>query len=98
VSKRRDITEPPVEFVPNPKLAPDRERIKEAGAIGWTVIVSRTVTFPDGTSKKEERKVVYSPRVRRIEVHPCRIARGKPGYTGELCPVPVGLPDEAPID
>jgi vancomycin resistance protein YoaR len=91
VSGQREITKPPVELVANPTLSPAREKVKESGSIGWSVVVSRTVTFRDGTTKKEERKVVYKPRPRRIEVHPCRIPRGEPGHTGEICPVPPDL-------
>jgi len=50
--------------------------------------VRRLVVGPDGTQKEEKRKVIYNPRPREVEVHPCRIAKGEPGYTGEPCPVP----------
>jgi hypothetical protein len=46
------------------------------------------MTFPDGTKKEETRKVTYKPRVRRVEVHSCRIPEGEPGHTGQKCPVP----------
>jgi vancomycin resistance protein YoaR len=88
VSPRKDIVDPPVELIPNPKLAPDREKVKEAGMIGWSVMVARIRIFADGTSKEERRKVTYKPRVRRVEVHPCRIPKGEPGHTGERCPEP----------
>ncbi|MCK6593148.1 MAG: hypothetical protein L6Q76_36800, partial [Polyangiaceae bacterium] len=55
---------------------------------GWSVTVTRTITFPDGTTKEERRKVTYKPRVRRVEVHPCKIPEGEPGHTGEKCPEP----------
>ncbi|HEX2670572.1 MAG TPA: hypothetical protein VHM25_06865, partial [Polyangiaceae bacterium] len=58
------------------------------GMIGWTVTVKRTLTYPDGKTKEERRKVTYKPRARRVEVHPCRIPAGEPGHTGERCPVP----------
>ena len=56
--------------------------------VGWSVIVGRVRTFADGTTKEERRKVTYKPRVRRVEVHPCRIPEGEPGHTGERCPEP----------
>ncbi len=83
-----DIEKPPVELLPDPELDPDREKVKEAGQTGWSLIVGRIVTYPDGTKKEEKRKVIYKPRVRRIEVHPCRIPEGEEGHTGEKCPVP----------
>ena len=63
-------------------------KVKEAGALGWTVVVAREITFTDGTKREEKRRVVYNPRVRRVEVHPCRIPEGEEGYTGEECPEP----------
>jgi vancomycin resistance protein YoaR len=88
VSPRRDITEPAVELIPNPKLSPEREKVTERGEVGWSVQVTRTVTFTDRAARNEERRVTYKPRPRRIQVHPCRIPRGDPSYTGEPCPVP----------
>jgi vancomycin resistance protein YoaR len=88
VSARQDIVKPPVELIANDDVPPDDEKTKEGGMIGWSVIVSRVLTFPDGSKKEETRKVTYKPRVRRVEVHSCRIPEGEPGYTGEKCPVP----------
>jgi hypothetical protein len=62
--------------------------------VGWSVTVARILTFPDGTKKEERRKVTYKPRVRRVEVHPCRIPEGEPGHTGEKCPKPEEEEDE----
>ena len=56
--------------------------------IGWSVVVARLLHFPDGTTREEKRKVTYKPKTRRVEVHPCRVPRGEPGYTGERCPDP----------
>jgi vancomycin resistance protein YoaR len=88
VSERQNIVTPPVELIPNPRLDADEEKTREGGMIGWTVTVKRILTFPDGKSKEERRKVTYKPRARRVEVHPCRIPAGEPGHTGERCPVP----------
>ncbi len=88
VSERQNIVPPPVEFIPNPHLDADQEKTREGGMIGWSVIVKRTLTFPDGKVKEERRKVTYKPRARRVEVHPCRIPEGEPGHTGERCPKP----------
>ncbi len=92
-SAQFDVQRPPVELLPNPELPPDEEKLKEGGQIGWSVIVGREISFPDGRKKEEKRKVVYKPRVRRVEVHPCRIPEGEPGHTGERCPVPEAGPD-----
>lgn len=86
VSDRRDIIQPAVELLPNRAVPPDEEKVKEGGMIGWSVLVSRTVTFADGTKKEEKRKVTYKPKPRRVDVHPCRIPKGEPGASGEPCP------------
>lgn len=88
VSGRQNITQPALEIVPNTDMPPDEERVKQPGGVGWSVIVSRVLTFRDGTTKEEKRRVTYKPKARRIEVHPCRIPRGEKGYTGERCPEP----------
>ncbi len=93
VSPRQNIVLPPVEYIPNPHLDADKEKPREGGEIGWSVIVKRTLIFPDGKIKEERRKVTYKPRARRVEVHPCKIPEGEPGHTGERCPKPD--PDKA---
>jgi vancomycin resistance protein YoaR len=96
VSARRDQVPPEVELLPNPDVPVTEEKVKEAGMEGWSVIVGRKITFADGRTKDEQRKVTYKPRIRRVEVHPCRIPEGEPGYTGERCPEPdAGLPEES---
>ncbi|HEY2409495.1 MAG TPA: VanW family protein [Polyangiaceae bacterium] len=88
ISERQNIVQPPLEYIPNRSLDADREKTREGGMIGWSVITKRIITFPNGQSKEEKRKVTYKPRARRVEVHPCRIPAGEPGHTGERCPVP----------
>ncbi len=90
------ITKPAIELLPNPDLLPDEEKVKEGGQIGWSIVVGREITFSDGTKKEEKRKVIYKPRVRRVEVHPCRIPEGEPGHTGQKCPVPEAGVDAGP--
>jgi hypothetical protein len=80
--------QPPIEILPNPQVSPQKEHTLQSGMIGWSVIVGRVIQFPDGTKKEERRKVTYKPKVRRVEVHPCRVPEGEKGYTGERCPEP----------
>jgi hypothetical protein len=99
VSGRKNVVEPAVEIVPNPHVSPDEEKVKEPGSVGWSVIVSRILTFPDGTTREDKRRVTYKPRPKRVEVHPCRIPKGEKGYTGERCPEPedvLEVPEAAP--
>jgi vancomycin resistance protein YoaR len=88
VSGRQNVVEPAVEILANADVPPDEEKVKEPGSVGWSVVVSRFVTFPDGTTREDRRRVTYKPRPKRVEVHPCRIPRGEKGYTGERCPEP----------
>jgi vancomycin resistance protein YoaR len=88
VSGRQNVVEPAVEILANADVPPDEEKVKEPGSVGWSVIVSRFVTFPDGTTREDRRRVTYKPRTKRVEVHPCRIPKGEKGYTGERCPEP----------
>ncbi|HEY3497635.1 MAG TPA: VanW family protein, partial [Polyangiaceae bacterium] len=96
VSGRQNILPAPVEILPNPAVPPDEEKVKEPGSIGWSVIVSRILTFPDGTKKEERRRVTYKVRPKRVEVHPCRIPKGEKGYTGETCPEPENVEELEP--
>jgi vancomycin resistance protein YoaR len=96
VSERQNIVPAPLEILPNPHVTPDEEHVKEPGSIGWSVIVSRVITFPDGTEKQERRRVTYKARPRRVEVHPCRIPEGERGYTGQPCPIPASS-DAQPV-
>jgi vancomycin resistance protein YoaR len=91
VSGRNNVLPAPLEILPNPAMPPDEEKVKEPGSVGWSVIVSRILTFPDGTKKEEKRRVTYRPRPRRVEVHPCRVPEGEKGYTGQQCPEPEGV-------
>ena len=86
VTPRFETVKPETILEPNPELRPDEEKVKFGGWTGWSLHVSRVITFADGQKKEERRKVIYSPRARRVEVHPCKIPDGQPGYTGERCP------------
>ncbi len=89
IGPRTDIVPPPVEVLPNPELEADERRTKNGGRIGWSVMVWREVLMGDGRKRRDEKRVVYRPEVRRVEVHPCHIPRGEPGFTGEECPQPI---------
>jgi vancomycin resistance protein YoaR len=93
VSGRQNVVEPGVEILANPDVPPDEEKVKEPGSVGWSIIVSRFVTFADGTTREDRRRVTYKPRTKRVEVHPCRIPKGEKSYTGERCPEPEDVED-----
>jgi vancomycin resistance protein YoaR len=94
VSNRFDLKQPPVHLVANRRILPDRENVTDPGSVGWSVLVTREVSFPDGSKKEDRRKVTYSPHPREVELHPCRLPEGEPGYSGEPCPVPRDTADE----
>lgn len=87
-SERRDIKPPDVQLLADPSVSIDREEVRQSGKMGWAVEAIRHVDFADGTAKDERRKVIYKPESRILAVHPCRIPKGEPGYTGEACPLP----------
>jgi len=86
-----DVTDPPIEYIADSSLEPDEEKVKARGRVGWSLTVSRVITYPDDTTKKEGRKVTYKPRVRKLRVHPCKVPEGEDGHTGEPCPEPEDL-------
>ncbi|HEU4533280.1 MAG TPA: VanW family protein, partial [Polyangiaceae bacterium] len=96
VSPDFDFKDPPVEYEANAGVAPDDEKVVAHGSRGWSVLASRVITYPDGTSKEEKRKVTYLARPRRIDVHPCRLPKGARGYTGKPCPKPEEPPPPDP--
>ncbi len=87
-TERRDIKPPDIQLLADPSVSIDREEVRQGGKIGWAVDAIRHVDFADGTAKDERRKVIYKAESRILAVHPCRIPKGEPGYTGEPCPLP----------
>jgi vancomycin resistance protein YoaR len=96
ISKRFDIVEPPVEYEPNEELVPEKTRRKAAGQIGWSVLATRVIHYPDGQSVEQTRRVTYSPRPEVVEVHPCKIPKGLKGASGKPCPEPVTPEENTP--
>lgn len=94
--KRYDAVEPQLVYEADDELDPEEEKVVEPGQVGWTIQVSRTITFADGNTKKESRAVTYKPRDRLVRVHSCRIPEGEEGYTGDECPEPDPCDPEDP--
>ncbi len=87
-SKRYNYVKPPIEYEADPEMDPEKQKRLRAGQTGWSLVVSRTIVFPDKSEKKEQREVVYNPRPELIRTHPCNIPEGEKGHTGEKCPEP----------
>ena len=87
VSGRFAPTEFPTVYFPNPELMPWEEEVKvQRGADGWSVKVTRHLTFLDGSTTSEDWTVRYRPWPRHVEVHPCLLPEDSEDYTGEECP------------
>ena len=96
VSERFAPTEFPTVYFPNPEVMPWSEEVEtQAGANGWSVLVTRTLTFLDGTASSRDWTVRYRPWPRHAEVHPCLLPEDSEFYTGEECPEPTDLPPPA---
>lgn len=87
-SQRYDLKAPPIEYEPDENADPEKPRRLRAGQQGWSLVVSRFITFRDGHETEQKREVVYQPRPELLRVHPCMIPEGATGYTGLDCPSP----------
>ena len=94
VTGRFDPKEFPTVYFPNPELMPwDEELEVQRGADGWSVKVTRDLTFVDGSTTTEDWIVRYRPWPRHVEVHPCLLPEDSEDYTGEECPLePATIP------
>ena len=85
VSGRYSYTEPTIEYIANEAITPGEEKVIEGGRQGWTVTVTRIVTYANGTVDEDSWPVRYRPQPREVEVHPCMLPPQHPGYVEE-CP------------
>ncbi|MCY4371875.1 MAG: VanW family protein [bacterium] len=87
VSGRFNPTEFPTKYLPNPEMMPwDEENEVQRGANGWSVKVTRTLEFTNGSTTSQDWVVRYRPWPREVEVHPCLLPEDSDDYTGEECP------------
>ncbi len=86
VSGRYSYTEPNVEYTADASLDPEVERVTESGRQGWTVTVTRTITYPNRTVDEDSWPVRYRAQPREVTVHPCKLPASHPNYVEE-CPV-----------
>ena len=89
VSGRFNPTDFPTKYLPNPEMMPwDEEHEVQEGANGWSVKVTRTLDFTNGSTTSQEWTVRYRPWPREVEVHPCLLPEDSEDHTGEECPDP----------
>ncbi|MGB5432741.1 MAG: VanW family protein [Acidimicrobiia bacterium] len=75
-SERRNFTEPRLIYEENPSLKPGEERVVSRGSEGWTVTVTRVITYPDGTVVREPFVWRYRGNARKIQVPSCSTVPG----------------------
>ncbi|MEA3501979.1 MAG: VanW family protein, partial [Actinomycetota bacterium] len=75
-SDRRNFTEPRVIYEENPALGPGTQRIVKGGSEGWTVTVTRVITYSDGTVEREPFTWHYRGSAKKIQVASCATVPG----------------------
>jgi vancomycin resistance protein YoaR len=75
-SARRNFTEPRVIYEENPALSPGTQRVVKGGSEGWTVTVTRVITYPDGTVVREPFPWHYRGSAKKIQVASCATVSG----------------------
>ncbi len=75
-SDRRNFTEPRVIYEENPALSPGTQRVVTGGSEGWTVTVTRVITYPDGTVEREPFYTRYRGSAKKIQVASCATVSG----------------------
>ncbi len=88
LGSRYNFTDPPQQYIANPGLTPNDEKITQNGWGGFSNTVKRVMTWPDGTEVEEEYVWVYRPAPKIREVHPCNVPPDD-GGDPPACPVQV---------
>ena len=73
VSGRYNYTSASTQYVADESVTPGESQIKQGGGEGWSVVVTRTKTFPDGTTEIQEWVARYVAKPRILVVHPCSV-------------------------
>ena len=84
------FTEPDEYLLPNDELHPGERELVDDGSPGFTASVTRTITYPDGTTTEQTWTWRYDPFPITYEVHPCELPEDHRDYDPEIqCPVQV---------
>ncbi len=81
---RYGFTDPKEEYVGNPDLNPDEQKVTQNGFGGFSNTVKRVMTWPDGHVEEQQFQWTYLAEPKIIEVHPCMVPDAE-----EECPVQV---------
>ena len=86
-SERTYFTEPQDYFDPDPTIPPGEQEITDDGTPGFTVTVTRIITFPDASTTSQNWIWRYDPWPRRVSVNPCELPEGHEDYDpNAVCP------------
>ncbi len=88
LSDRRDFTEPRVSYEENAELSPGTEKVVWEGAEGWTVTVTRVITYPDSTVDREPFTWRYQGNAKKIQISSCSAAPDSARCTKPPPPTP----------
>ena len=75
-SERFNPTEPRVVYEANPRLSPGTEKLVRRGTDGWSVTITKVITYPDGTVEREKYTHRYHGSARVYQVPSCSAAPG----------------------
>ncbi len=73
VSGRYNFTSPSTQYRADSSLKPESQQTIQNGRDGWSVTVTRTLTYPDGTVDTQEWVTRYVAQPTIIVVHPCKV-------------------------
>lgn len=89
-SPQQGFTEPGEYLLPDPELHPGDKELVDEGKPGFTASVTRTITYPDGTTKSQTWWWTYDPFPVTYAVHPCELPEDHREYDSSIeCPVQV---------
>ncbi len=87
VSDRYSYTSPQTQYRTDSSMTPGSQSVIQSGREGWSVTVTRTKNFPDGSTEEETWVARYLAEPRIVRVHPCNV----PG-TSVSCPTTTTSP------
>ncbi|RPI24253.1 MAG: PASTA domain-containing protein, partial [Actinobacteria bacterium] len=82
--ERFNFSGPPVRYEADPTVPPGTQRVASRGSRGWSITVTRVITYPDGTVERQPFTHQYRGELNKILVNPCDM----PNTTLE-CPISV---------
>ena len=85
LSERSNFTTPQEYFDGDAAVHPGDRKVTDDGSPGWTVTVTRTITYPGGEKTSQSWTWRYHPWPKRVSVHPCELEPSNEDWVAE-CP------------